>query len=243
MAIGIATIVSLDLITAGMQDSVQTTFNEGGAEITITNSTSIGGNNGMIKESTLTELKNITCVIDVVGELSYSEYGSVHDMLNSITGISSEKFDLVGIKNINGSLFKNNCAEAIVGSQYATENNISIGDNVAVHNTNFKIKGIYETGNIVVDEGIYISLDKLQALTDTDELSSVLVKTDEIVNVTPISEKIEEKYSDFSTLTSEEMSSMMGDIIDILDAASLAISGLVIILGAIGIINTMVMAV
>ena len=38
IAIGIATIVALGLITAGMEDSVQTSFNQGGAEITVTNS-------------------------------------------------------------------------------------------------------------------------------------------------------------------------------------------------------------
>lgn len=73
IAIGIATIVALGLITAGMQDSVQTTFNEGGAEITVSNSTIVGGNSGMISQSTIDELKNISGVIDVAGELSYSE--------------------------------------------------------------------------------------------------------------------------------------------------------------------------
>lgn len=73
IAIGIATIVALGLITAGMQDSVQTTFNEGGAEITVSNSTTVGGNNGMINLATMNELKNIRGVIDVAGELSYSE--------------------------------------------------------------------------------------------------------------------------------------------------------------------------
>lgn len=73
IAIGIATIVALGLITAGMQDSVQTTFNEGGAEITVSNSTTVGGNNGMINLATMNELKNISGVIDVAGELSYSE--------------------------------------------------------------------------------------------------------------------------------------------------------------------------
>jgi putative ABC transport system permease protein len=256
IAIGIATIVALGLITAGMQDSVQTTFNEGGAEITVTNSTTIGGNSGMITQSTLDELENITGVIDVAGELSYAESsnsrsqrggpgegGPNEGMLNSIVGIDSDKLDLAGIKNINGSVFKNNTTEAIIGAQYAMVNNLSIGDNITIHNTNFKITGIYETGSMFMDDGIYISLDKLQYLTDTDEVSSVLVKTDEGANDTVISDKIEEKYSDLSTLTSEEMSSMMDSVVGILDAVSVAVSGLAIIVGAIGIINTMVMTV
>lgn len=113
IAIGIATIVALGLITAGMQDSVQTTFNEGGAEITVSNSTTVGGNNGMINQATMNELKNISGVIDVAGELSYSESSNNpsqgmgpnnggpnnggSDMMNSVIGISSDKLSLAGI--------------------------------------------------------------------------------------------------------------------------------------------------
>lgn len=259
IAIGIATIVALGLITAGMQDSVQTTFNEGGAEITVSNSTSVGGNSGMIKQTTIDELENFTGVIDVAGELSYSESpnsqsqamgpnnggpnGGGSNPANSVIGIDPDKLVLAGIKNINGSAFKSNSTEAIVGSQFAMMNNLSIGDTISIHNTDFKITGTYETGSIFVDGAVYIPLDTLQNLTDTEGASSLLVKTGEGQNDTVISKKIEEKYDDLTTLTSEEMSSMMNDVAGVLDTASLAVSGLAIIVGAIGIVNTMVMTV
>ena len=44
-------------------------------------------------------------------------------------------------------------------------------------------------------------------------------------------------------MTSEEISSIADDVLGILDTATLAVSALAIIVGAIGIINTMVMAV
>lgn len=70
-----------------------------------------------------------------------------------------------------------------------------------------------------------------------------MVKTDEGVNDTAVSDEIEDKHYDLTTLTSEEMSSMMSEVSGILDTVSLAVSGLAIIVGAIGIVNTMVMAV
>ena len=236
-----------------MQDSVQTTFNEGGAEITVSNSTTVGGNSGMISQSTVDELKNISGVIDVAGELSYSESTGPSQqrgpnnggspVANSVIGINSDKLSLAGIENINGSVFKNGESEAIVGTQYARMNNLSVGDKISIHNTDFKITGIYETGSIFVDGTIYVPLDKLQELTNTDEVSSVLVKTDEGKNDTLIGDKIEEKHGDLLTLTSAEMSSMMDNVTGILDTASLAVSGLAIIVGAIGIVNTMIMTV
>ena len=254
IAIGIATIVALGLITAGMQDSVQTTFNEGGAEITVSNSTTVGGNSGMISQSTINDLKNISGVIDVTGELSYSESpirqtrqedpnNGSSPVARSVIGINADKLSLAGIDNVNGTVFKNGETEAIVGTQYATMNNVSVGDKISIHNTDFKITGIYETGSIFMDGTIYVPLDKLQELTDTEEVSSVLVKTGEGVNDSLISNEIEEQYTDLLTLTSAEMSSMMDNVTGILDTASLAVSGLAIIVGAIGIINTMVMTV
>ena len=258
IAIGIATIVALGLITAGMQDSVQTTFNEGGAEITVSNSTTVGGNSGMISQSTVNELKNFTGVIDVAGELSYSESsnapsqgmgpnnggpGGGSGMASSVMGIEADKLSLAGIKNINGSSFRDGTSEALVGAQYAMMNNLSIGDEITIHDTDFKITGIYETGSMFADGVVYIPLDELQDLSDTHKVSSVLVKTEEGANDTVISDKIKEHYGDLTTLTSEEMSTMMNNVTSILDTVSLAVSGLAIIVGAIGIVNTMVMTV
>ena len=93
------------------------------------------------------------------------------------------------------------------------------------------------------DTGVYVPLDTLQNISGTDKFSSILVKTTEGANDTVISKNIENKYNDLSTITSEEMSSMMDGVLGILDTVSLAVSGLAIIVGAIGIVNTMVMTV
>ena len=93
------------------------------------------------------------------------------------------------------------------------------------------------------DSTIYVPIDTLQNISESDEYSSVLVKTAEDANDTIISDKIKDKFYDLSTLTSDEISSMMTNVTGILNTASLAVSGLAIIVGAIGIINTMVMTV
>lgn len=165
------------------------------------------------------------------------------DMTNSILGIEASKLSLAGIDELNGTAFEDNSKEAIIGSQYAMMNNLSIGDNITIHNTEFEITGIYETGSMFADSTIYVPIDTLQNISESDEYSSVLVKTAEDANDTIISDKIKGKFYDLSTLTSDEISSMMTNITGILNTASLAVSGLAIIVGAIGIINTMVMTV
>jgi putative ABC transport system permease protein len=140
-------------------------------------------------------------------------------------------------------VYENGSRDAIVGAEYAELNNVRLGDDITLQGKEFNVSGIFETGSPFVDSGIYVPLDTLQDITDNDGVSRILVKTGEDVNDSAISDKIEEDYENFTTLTSEEISSIANDVLGILDTATLAVSALAIIVGAIGIINTMVMAV
>ena len=73
IAIGIATIVALGLITTGMENSVQSTFNEGGAEITVSNSTAVGGNSGLLSTQICNDLKNTSGVCPLNGFFDFEK--------------------------------------------------------------------------------------------------------------------------------------------------------------------------
>ena len=253
IAIGITTIVALGLITTGMEDSVQSSLNDVGAEITVSNSSSISTNTGMIDSEIVDEMKNRTGVIDAAGSLTVTEMNmdrlksgssdSRSSFATTVVGLAPDKLYMMGIKNIDGKVYENGSRDAIVGAEYAELNNVSLGDDITLQGKEFNVSGIFETGSPFVDSGIYVPLDTLQDITDKDGVSRILVKTGEDVNDSAISEKIEEDYENFTTLTSEEISSIANDVLGILDTATLAVSALAIIVGAIGIINTMVMAV
>ncbi len=252
IAIGIATIVALGLITTGMEQSVQTTMNEGAAEITVTNITSIGA--GTIDSNFTEELANMTNVTRTAAVLSATDQNFV-DMAKSpdgysmsdstrFYGINLSDLDLVGITDVNGSKFTEGSKEAIIGKQYSELHNVSIGDNISAFGEEFEIVGTFETGGVLTDSGVYVSLETLDDLSDAEgQVSQILVKTDEGVDDSAVAKQIEDKYENLTTITSEEMASMLDNVIGILDAVSVAISGLAILVGAIGIVNTMVMSV
>ncbi|WP_407461447.1 ABC transporter permease [Methanobrevibacter sp.] len=252
IAIGITTIVALGLITTGMEDSVQTSLNDVGAEITVSNSSSVGTNTGLMDSSIVDEMKNRTGVIDAAGGLTVTEMNmdrlksrdsDTSSLATTVVGLAPDKLYMMGIDKVDGKIYENGTRDAIVGAEYAEVNNVSIGDDITLQGKEFNVSGIFETGSPFVDSGIYVPLDTLQDITDNDGVSRILVKTGEDVNDSAISEKIEEDYENFTTLTSEEISSIADDVLGILDTATLAVSALAIIVGGIGIINTMVMAV
>lgn len=237
-----------------MEDSVQTTLNDVGAEITVTNSTLVGGSSGLMDVSLVDDLKNRSGVIDTAGELTYRQTNfdslknadsssSPSSFSTSVYGLDPSKLYMLGIKDVDGEIYKNGSYDAIVGAQYVEMNNVSRGDNITIANNEFEIVGIYETGNMFVDSGVYVPMDILHNLTDTDGVSTILVKTGEDVNDSDISDKIEDDYDELTTLTSEEVASIADNVLSILDTVSFAVSALAIIVGAIGVVNTMVMAV
>ena len=69
IAIGIATIVALGLITGGLKASTENTLKSGGAEITVIQSGTSGFQSGSIDASRVADIKNISGVKDTAGVL------------------------------------------------------------------------------------------------------------------------------------------------------------------------------
>ena len=251
IAIGIATIVALGLITASLEDSTETTLKEGSAEITATKiGSSMASSSGNLNESYVEELSKVegvektagmleSTVIDTSKSSDSSRYGF------SLYGAKTDDLSIVGINNINGSVFNENENELIVGKNLAEEENYTIGDKVDVYGKEFKITGIYETGSIFYDSAMYTCLSKLQNLTDNEEkISSISIKIKKDANLTTVNDKIKNEYNDtLRTITAEEMTQTIDDTLGMINSATTAIEALAIIIGGLGVINTMMMTV
>lgn len=259
IAIGIATIVALGMVTAGLKTSTENTLKAGEAEITVVQSGSNEGSTGSISESRVADIKNLSGVKDATGilkitvNLNGSSSPSSGSGLSpgpnngfSLSGIDSSKLSLIGIDSVNGSFFTNGSSNEIIIGKTAAENyNKKVGDTITVYGRELKITGIFETGNIMQDSGAFMSLNTLQNLTNnTGEVSGILVKVSNDANVTKESQLIENTYPDeLSTTTAADQAKRMNTALNTVDTASWAISILAIFIGGIGVINTMIMAV
>ena len=259
IAIGIATIVALGLVTSGLQASTQSTLKAGAAEITATQTGSSGfESSGSIDEKRVTDIRNINGVKDTAGILrttaglnsssssgsSSSGFGSSSSL--SVSGIDSSKLDLVGISSVNGTVFSNGSAnEIIIGKTAAQELNKTVGDTITLYGKDFKITGIFETGSFMQDNGAYMPLNTLQNLTSNDnKVSTIAVKVVDNANVTDVSQSIENAYpNELSTITAADQASRTNNALSAINTATWAISILAIVIGGVGVINTMIMSV
>ena len=252
IAIGIATIVALGLITNGLQASTQTTLKAGAAEVTVMQTGSNGfESSGSINESRVADIQNISGVKDVAGVLSAT--ANVAGSSNtgpsgglSVNGMDSNKLNLVGIDSVNGTIYSNESTnEIILGKSAAEDINKTVGDTVTLFGKDFKITGIFETGSFMTDRGAYMPLNTLQNLTSNDgKVSDIAVKVTDNANVTTVSQSIQNAYpNELSTLTATDLAGRMNNALSTINTATWAISLLAIVIGGVGVINTMIMSV
>lgn len=261
IAIGIMVIVALGMVTGGLKTSTQSTLKAGAAEITAlqTGSNSFGSG-GTLNESLVNDLLSIGGVKETAGILRATNTSSGAGSLSSnstqtsfgpggsvsITGIDSGKLSLVGIDSVNGSAFNNGSTdEVIIGKTFAQDQNLTVGNTINLYGKDFKITGTFETGSFITDAGIYMPLSTLQNLTSNDnKISAILVKVTDNANVTTVSQNIEDAYpNQLTTTTAEATASRINQGLGFIDTASWAISLLAIFIGAVGVINTMIMSV
>ncbi|MGB7969945.1 MAG: ABC transporter permease [Methanobacterium sp.] len=257
IAIGIMVIVALGMITGGLENSTQSTLKAGAAEITVSQAGSTGiESSGSINQTYVTDLLSLSGVKSTAGILRASNTTTGSTSSNStqggfggglsITGIDSDKLSLIGIDSVNGTAFTNNSEnQVIIGKTEAQSLNKTVGDTINLYGQNFTITGTFETGNFMTDNGIMMPLSTLQNLTSNqNKVSEVLVKVTDNANVTTVSNTITNAYpNQLSTSTAADSANRINQGLGFINTASWAISLLAIFIGAVGVINTMVMTV
>jgi putative ABC transport system permease protein len=262
IAIGIMVIVALGMVTGGLKNSTQSTLKAGAAEITVVQA---GSNSfesgGTINESTAADILNLSGVKDTTGILRASNTSTSIATTSSnssqggfagpggglsITGIDSSKLSLLGIDSLNGTVFTNSSTnQVIMGKTVAQDLNKTVGDTIDLYGQNFTIVGTFETGSFLTDAGIMMPLANLQNLTSNqNKVSDVLVKVTDNANVTTVSNEIDNAYpNQLTTTTAADQANRINQGLSFIDTASWAISLLAIFIGAVGVINTMIMSV
>ncbi|MBO6124052.1 MAG: ABC transporter permease [Methanobrevibacter sp.] len=246
IAIGIVVIVALGGITEGLVDTFEDTIHAGGADFQIsgkeTGDSAYGTNT--IDASWTDKIANVTGVQEAYP--IYVVLTSVgDDYMNTLIGIDPAGTTMADISIKEGRIFEDNADEVIMGEIYADDNNYSVGDTIEVNREDFEIVGIYETGDSSMAGGVFTSISRVgELMDDEDSISNIYVKVEKGVDAQEVADRIDAKYGDnITTITSVMEMEQMADMLNMLQASTWAISLLAIVVGGLGIINTMLMSV
>jgi len=271
IAIGVAAVVGLGLVTDNLSASTQNALTAGAADFSVVSGTSSGNNGGgppggssqLINQTYVSEIQQISGVNSTAGVLrtmtnlsnttsnststnttSSTIGGGNFQSMTTLIGIDNSSLSMDDIVITNGSVYSND-NEVVIGKNAAQSLNKTVGSTISISNQTFKVVGIYETGNFMDDNGIVMSLSKLQNLTgDTGQVSLVLVKASSGTDASNLASTIEAKYpNELSTSTSLSGMNRMNNGLDVIKSGSWAVSLLAVLVGGIVVLVTMMKAV
>ena len=259
--IGIAAVVGLISVSQGLRDAVSAQFEMLGTDtITIMPGQLTGGGFGA-KPLDNGDLKLIESVrgVDVAtpflmrntkvtfrGEEKYTY------VIGIPAGDAEEVFlEMGGIEVVEGRITGESDKYGIVVGYLFGEDffkrEVRIGDTLEISGKDFKVRGrLSEIGNPSDDSQAYINMETAREIFDApDEINAVFVKVDTGADSERVAEDIEDDLEDrrgqkdFSVMTSQQLAETAQSILGIIQVVLVGIAGVSLMVGGVGIMNTM----
>jgi putative ABC transport system permease protein len=165
-------------------------------------------------------------------------------------------FEVTKPKILEGRLLDiNDKNKVMVGNSWARENQfgkpVTLGDKIKVNNKSLEVVGILErNGNPVFDQIIYMNEEPYRDLLGIPEEYNVItakVESDKVVDLAAEAvtrdlrreRGLKIRQEDFTVQTSAQLLETIGKVLDVIQAVLIGIAAISLIVGGIGIMNTM----
>jgi putative ABC transport system permease protein len=244
ISIGIATVVALGAITEGLKASSGEFVHAGGADLMVAQE---GASDLSFSAVSTSDWKAVAGRPDVERAtgflLEVAEVGS--NPFFFVFGYEPEALTREPLELVAGRLPAPGAAlEAMFGEDAAGTLGADVGSTVELDRTTFTVVGVYRTGERWRDAGAIVPLDTAQEMSSRKDVVTALhVTVADGADPHAVAVAIEDEYPQLAVL---EESADYGEVdqgFEIMDAANLAISLLAVGIGAIGVMNTMIMSV
>ncbi len=150
---------------------------------------------GNDKNSSDAENKTFVMPISFIASSDISVTSSLSVSQLSIT--SGEKFTNDSTENI-----------ALVGTELATKNNLSVGSTFTAFGQTIKVIGIYDSGTKFTNSSVVMPMETLQTLTSQEgKVSSMIVQASSIENTSTVVTEIQNQLGDKADVVSQQDSS------------------------------------
>ena len=244
IAVGVATVVALGSITSGLEGTSDEFVHAGGADFMVAQK---GASDLSFSAVPVSEWQAIEARPDVERATGF---------LLEVADVGGNPFfllfgydpaDLPGepLGLVDGRLPRRGAtSEALLGASGARELGAEVGDEVVLDRTPFQVVGVYRTGERWRDAAAVVPLVTAQRISSkTNVVTAVHVTVRPGADARRVASAIETEHPQLAALESSADYGEVDQGFRILDAANLAISLLAVGIGAIGVMNTMVMSV
>lgn len=243
IAVGVATIVALLSFTQGLQESASGFVRLGGSELGVFQANVSDPTTSVLPESLVESLDRREDVAAATPLLLIVEgIGGVPSAV--VFGAKPEGFFAKQLVLVRGSRPGDWQGEMLVGDRLAAQRGLAPGDSLAVKGHRFRVAGIYHSGILFEDSGAVLGLTQAQVLQERkDEETNVIVRLAPGAKARSTGKAIEKSFPGTQAITTPEQALRAGANGTLISKAILVIVVIAIVVGAIGVTNTMAMAI
>ncbi len=132
----------------------------------------------------------------------------------------------------------------VAGYDFAEKYDLGIGDYFTVKESSFEIVGIIEKTDISdIDDGIIVNIEDLQDILDTDTYQVAYAVPEDLQDTEDVAEAIEDAGDELNAITSKEIARQVGQLLGQISFFVIGIGSIAALVGGIGVMNTMIMAI
>jgi putative ABC transport system permease protein len=242
IAVGITTVVALGVVTEGMRASAVGMLHTGGADFMVAQKGASDLSFSSVPEEEWRALRRRPDIARAVGTaIKVSKVGANPYFLTfgfAPEDIARDPLEVLAGRRVAAR------GEAMVGERAAADHGFRVGGRLVLEGTALRIVGVYRTGERFRDVGAAAALADVQELAATEgRVTAIFVTVARGADPAATAEAIERDHPNLVTIASAGEYSQVDQGIEVIDALNLAVSVLAVGIGAIGVMNTMIMSV
>jgi ABC-type antimicrobial peptide transport system permease subunit len=241
IAVGVAAVLAFSAFGEGMASGFEKTFNTSEADLIVAQKDSMMLLLSNVDDSVGSELKNMSGVDKVAGVV----IGFV-TLQNSpyfvVLGHEPRSFALDHYRLLEGAPLTDK-KQILLGKVTAKNYKKKIGDSFRIHQVDYQVVGIYETGISLEDGGAVITLDAAQRAFDKKkQVSYYALKLQDVRRTDEIKSKIEARWKKLTATRSGEATTQ-SESLELYRSFGWFLGIFAVLVGGLGMMNTMLMSV
>ena len=260
IVIGVAAIISLVTASRSLESTISQQFEQFGANRILISAKGFQGPGTLSQGLTLDDVKTIENIpgLKYVTQGLFRTAEIKHNKETGFTligGLPAEDFEIffkdAGVELQKGRTMKENEKNvAVIGSRISKDmfsKELRIGDRIEINKIEFKIIGIFEEiGNQQDDNQINIPLESARKVFDEQiRVDTIIAQVKSVNDIPNLQKKIEKDLerkrgdTNFQVLTASQILDQIGQVLGIIQIFLVGIAAISLIVGAIGIMNSM----
>ena len=244
ISLGITTVVALGVIAAGLGQTASDLVQSGGADFMVAQEGAADLSFSVLPEDKADEIAERPGVAGARGVLfSITRAGS--NPFFFLSGTTSDDLEAADLDLVAGDGFGPDETDVVLlGEQSATDLEATVGDTVEIQDRALEVVGIYRSDSLWEDAGAVAPLATVQEVASApDTVSVVYVTVAEGAEPEAVIDDLTTEVDDVVVITGAADYNQVDQGFEIIDAANVVISLLAVVIGGIGVMNTMIMSV